>query len=71
MSNTTLFTAATDHRNLILPAALRPVGPNRDLRVIGHYSEHDVPVGCGPTHPDVQVELKKFDDGEEKVVGPP
>jgi hypothetical protein len=41
---------------------MQPAGPNRDLRVIGYYSESDVQVGCGPTHPSVRVVLKKFDD---------
>lgn len=51
-----------DAEQLILPPARQPAGPNKDLRVIGHYSETNVKVGCGPTHPSVNVILKKFDD---------
>ncbi|XP_057373175.1 vascular endothelial growth factor receptor 1-like [Daphnia carinata] len=56
------FVYVEDPEKLILPPALQPVGPNKDLRVIGHYSETNVKVGCGPTHPSVNVILKKFDD---------
>ncbi|EFX75011.1 hypothetical protein DAPPUDRAFT_251000 [Daphnia pulex] len=31
--------------HLILPPAMQPVGPNRDLRVIGHHDIHKHPVG--------------------------
>ena len=58
----------TDPNNLILPPALRPAGPNRDLRVIGHYFEQNVPIGCGPTHPSVSVNLTKYlNENETKV----
>jgi hypothetical protein len=56
-----------DPQHLILPPARQPVGPNRDLRVIGYYSESNVQVGCGPTHPSVRVILKKIDD-DTKVI---
>ncbi|KZS11530.1 putative Inactive tyrosine-protein kinase 7 [Daphnia magna] len=61
------FVYVEDPEQLILPPALLPVGPNKDLRVIGHYSETNVKVGCGPTHPSVNVILKKFDD-DSKVI---
>lgn len=35
---------------------LRKIGPDR--RVIVNYNAEHVPVGCGPVHPDVQVDLK-------------
>lgn len=57
-----------DSEHLILPPALRSDGPNDELRIIGHYGEQYVPIGCGPTHPDVQVFLKhKHDDNKFKV----
>lgn len=58
----------TDSQRLVLPPALRPVGTGSDneLRVIGYYGEtEEILVGCGPTHPDVQVFLKRRDKDEE------
>lgn len=52
----------TDPQHLILPPVMQPVGQYRNLRVIGYYSESDVQVGCGPTHPSVRVILKKLDN---------
>lgn len=43
----------------MLPPSLRPDGPKKELRVIGHYDETFVPIGCGPTHPNVEVFLKQ------------
>ncbi|XP_046633966.1 uncharacterized protein LOC124313728 [Daphnia pulicaria] len=56
------FVYVEDPQHLILPPVMQPVGQHRNLRVIGYYSESDVQVGCGPTHPSVRVILKKLDN---------
>lgn len=60
----------TDSKNLVLPPMLRTVAPNLEIRrVIVHYNGRYVPIGCGPTHPDVQVYLnhKNTADKQFKV----
>lgn len=58
-----------DSRNLILQPALRPaVRPNTVPQVIVHYLQRDVVIGCGPTHPDVQVSLYQYFNNNQKTV---
>lgn len=68
MHLTELIDIKLDPQHLVLPPALRPVGPNRDLKVIVHYGAQFVTIGCGPTYSDVQIFLKhRYNDHIFKV----
>ena len=54
---------------MVLPPALQRAGVG-DFRVIGHYSESNVLIGCAPSHPSVTVVVQKTEENDEIRVFP-